>query len=131
MKIDNKREGSFTEYVEASLPTLESLAKEGDLGYTITPNELDKALQKYKNGKSAGPDLICNEMLKYGGESLHLAILALFNSILRDGKYPDKWKDSFITHIHKGSDIHKAENYRGVAVADCISKIFCSIMPGS
>ena len=92
------------------------------------PNELDKALQKSKNGKSAGPDLICNEMLKYGGESLHLAILALFNSILRDGKYPDKWKDSFITPIHKGSDIHKAENYRGVAVADCISKIFCSIM---
>ena len=57
-------EGPLSEYVETSLPTLESLAKEVDLDYNITPNELDKALQKSKNRKSAGPDLIWNEILK-------------------------------------------------------------------
>ena len=63
-----------------------------------------------------------------GGEHLHLAILTLFNTVLKVGKYPGKWKDSYITPTHKGNDIHTPENYRGMAVADCISKVFCSII---
>ena len=83
MKLDNRKESSFSEYVETSLPTLK-FVKGGDLDYNIKPNELDPALQKSKIGKSAGPDLICNEMLKHGGGSLQSNISALFKSILRD-----------------------------------------------
>ena len=86
-------------------------------------------------GQSPSPepprgDLIGNEMIKYGGEHLHRSLLKLFNTVLNAGKYPEKWKDSFISPIHKGLVAHKPQNHRGVAVADCISKIFCNIMNG-
>ena len=35
-------------------------------------------MKTLKNGKATGPDLINNEMLKFGGEHLHLAITKLF-----------------------------------------------------
>ena len=79
-------------------------------------------------GKSTGPDLINNEMLKYGGDLLHEGILHLFNVTLKSGEYPKAWKSSIISPIHKGQDIHTPENYRGIAVADCISKLFCKIL---
>ena len=44
------------------------------------------------------------------------------------GCYPTNWKESLITPIHKGDNLDKPENYRGVAVADCLSKIFCKII---
>ena len=67
IKKDDKRGSTFSEYVETSLTTIENLATEGDLDHNITLRELKRALQKTKNGKSTGPDLISNEMLKYGG----------------------------------------------------------------
>ena len=35
---------------------------------------------------------------------------------------------SIITPIHKSSDINDPNKYRGVAVADCLNKIFCKIL---
>ena len=70
-----QRENSFSEYVESSLPIIEELASEGALDYSVTLKELQMALLKSKNGKSAGPDLIGNEMIKYGGEHLHRSLL--------------------------------------------------------
>ena len=96
--------------------------------HSVTLKEIQVALQKSKNVKSVGPDLIGNEMIKYRGEHLHRSLLKLFNTILNAGKYPEKWKDSIITPIHKGLDAHKPENHKGVAVADCISKIFSNII---
>ena len=72
--------------------------------------------------------MISNEMLKFGGDLLQKSILHLFNIILKSGTYPKNWKTSLITPIHKSLDINNPANYRGVAVADCISKLFCKIL---
>ncbi len=52
----------------------------------------------------------------------------MFNTILKYGVYPQKWKLSIVTPIHKSLDIDNPSNYRGVAVADCISKIYCKVI---
>ncbi len=44
------------------------------------------------------------------------------------GEYPEKWKTSIIIPIHKALDINDPNNYRGIAVVDCISKLFCKIL---
>ena len=96
--------------------------------HEINITEIKNTLKKAKIGKSAGPDMISNEMLKFGGDTLHLAINHLFNIIMCSGKYPEKWKLSLITPIHKSLDINNPVNYRGIAVADCLSKVFCKIL---
>ncbi len=35
---------------------------------------------------------------------------------------------SIITPIHKALDINSPTNYRGIAVADCISKTLCNML---
>jgi hypothetical protein len=117
------------DYIESSLPTIEIEAQNiGPLDYDITLQELKSTLRSVKNGKSTGPDKISNEMIINGGDNLHNAVVHMFNIIIKHGKYPSQWKKSIITPIHKSSDINDPNNYRGIAIADCLSKIFCKVI---
>ena len=62
--------------------------------------EISKAIKELKNNKAAGPDSICNELLKCKSVDLSNALLHLFNTILIYGKYPEKW----MTNINNYSD---------------------------
>ncbi len=117
------------EYIQSSLPVIEKEAmNNGHLDYEITLEELKKNLKRVKNGKSTGPDRISNEMIKNDGETLLVAISYTYNIIIKYGEYPAVWKKSIITPIHKSANINDPNNYRELAVADCISKIFCKII---
>jgi hypothetical protein len=52
-----------------------------------------------KKRKSGGPDLIVNEFLKAGSNTLALLLTKLFNEILNSGKFPKIWKLSLLTSI--------------------------------
>ena len=67
IKYNANPSNDYADYVENCLHTIEKYASEGSLDHQITMGELSIHLQKDKNGKSTGPDLINNEMLKYGG----------------------------------------------------------------
>ena len=119
----------YAEYIDNSINIIDKQIKgNGPLDHDINLKEVQSVLNKAKCGKSAGPDLVTNEMLKFGGNTLHVAIVHLFNIIIKCGEYPEKWKTSIITPIHKALDINDPTNYRGIAVADCISKIFCKLL---
>ncbi len=98
--------------------------QEGPLDENGTTDEINNVLKSVKNGKSTGMDMINNEMWKCGGTLLHKAVVHLFNTILKYGVYPQKWKLSIVTPIHKGLILTINLTTEGVAVADCISKIF-------
>ncbi len=129
IKHDNV-DSQFVDYVETSLPLLEREAIPNDDGINddITSDEFTKALQKMKNNKAAGPDMIRNEMIKRAGPSFHKVLLQLFNKLLRNDSYPDKWKTSIISTIFKSGDVHNPGNYRGVAVANSMHKLFTIIL---
>ena len=52
----------------------------------------------------------------------------IFNSILTSGYFPDKWMDGVIIPIHKKGDRDDVNNYRGVTLVSCMSKMFTSII---
>ena len=119
---------AFLDYVQSALPTLDNISQTGPLDYEISFKELEMSNKKLKNGKSAGPDGIINEMVKFGGSTLHRTLLSLFSRIMSEGQYPTAWKYSTITPRYKSLSPHEPTNYRGIAVADIISKIFTSIL---
>jgi hypothetical protein len=121
----------YSDYIDNSLEVIEKQNSDGPLDHCFDIKELESVFKCIKSGKSAGPDLVTNEMIKFGGNTLHLAVIHLFNIILKSGQYPESWKCSIITPIHKALDINDPNNYRGIAVADCISKIFCKILNDS
>ena len=71
---------------------------------TITYKEIKKAIFDLKKGKSAGPDRILNEVIKYTNPVMINSYTKIFNVILKTGIYPKSWKESFTIPIYKSGD---------------------------
>ena len=72
-----------------------------ELNSEVTIEELRLAISQLKNGKSAGPDAILNEFIKFGSERVLTNIHKLFNTIFECGYFPTRWSEGFIVPIHK------------------------------
>ena len=72
---------------------------EGPL-HKVTWEEVERQLNKMKNGKSCGPDGIPTEALKHLGDWGVRQLTKIFNAILQSGKMPDEWRESTITPIY-------------------------------
>ncbi len=126
---DNTFDTQFQKYVTSSMETLENVAPvNGVIDYPISKEEITKSINKLKSGKSCGPDSITNEMLKCGGDVFHDVITKLFNRVLQSGSYPTIWTKSFITPIHKSGSKSDPNNYRGISISSCVSKLFSMII---
>ena len=97
----------------------------------ITVTEINKCIKKLKTGKSTGPDLISNEIIKYSSMVTCKAITKLFNLILDSGKYPSNWRKLFIIPLHKSGDKLNVNNYRGISLQNCITKLFSAALNSS
>ena len=96
------------------------------LDQPISFNELQDAINASKKGKAVSEDLICNEFLKASGSNMLNAVLNLYNECLRLGVYP--WNTSLVTPLYKKGRIYEPNNYRAIAVASILGKIFSSIL---
>ena len=67
-------------------------------------------------------------MLKTGKDVLTKPLCILFNNIIENGVYPKKWNCSIITPVFKGGNSSELNNFRGIAVSSCISKLFTKII---
>ncbi len=128
MNIKNKG-SSFLDYISSSLPLIEKeMAGNGPLDNDFSIEEVRQCLKCAKNGKASGPDKIRNEMLKAGDSDFQNTLRHIFNAILKSSIYPDSWKMSYLSPIFKAGDTEDPNNYRGVTVADCLSKLFCKLL---
>ncbi|KAL5258389.1 hypothetical protein ACHWQZ_G009029 [Mnemiopsis leidyi] len=96
------------------------------LDCSITLDEVESCINATKRGKAVAEDLIPNEFFKSSGRHLRLAILNLFNHCLSTGTYP--WSTSVVTPLHKKGSIYDPNNYRAIAVASNLGKLFASIL---
>ena len=61
--------------------------------------EVEKAIKKLKNNKSAGIDKIKAEQLKYGGKSVPWKIANILNEIAEKEQYPNEIYRSLENHL--------------------------------
>ena len=122
----------FNQYIDSSLEHIEKQSNKFNniLNDEITSEEIIKCLKSTKNGKSSGIDCITNEMLKscINNERFIQCLKHLFNITLSNGMYPNEWTCSIISPIHKTGPKDDPQNYRGIAVSNCISKTFNKIL---
>ena len=122
---------SFYDHLYASTPTNTTPASDRIVACSIsfTIEELRTALKKMKNGDAKDVAGIVADMLKYGGESLHEAILNLFNDILLpDALPPVSWKRMRLTVIYKKGDCKLVQNYRPIAMIPILYKLFSRML---
>ena len=102
------------------------LALHDILNQDISPDEVSRAIKRLKDGKAAGEDQITNEFLKASTPNIQEAIANLFNQCLSTRCYP--WKTSLVTPLFKKGDRYDPNNYRAIAVASNLGKLFSSIL---
>ena len=114
--------------LEHNIEDLEQIKSFSELDYIITNAEVSNAISKLKNKKAHGPDMIKNEMIKYGKTHLLQALTKLFNLVLSTGHYPSIWSIGRIVSIHKKGDPSNPVNYRGITISSTLGKLFNSIL---
>ena len=93
---------------------------------------MKKATSKMKSGKAAGPSGIVVEMIKAAGDTGATMIRDLATAIIiRDGKVPTDWEESFIVCLYKGKgDALNGGNFRGLKLTEQAMKILERIVDG-
>ena len=84
-----------------------------------------------KSGKAAGPSGIVVEMIQAAGDTGATVIRDLATAIIRDGKVPTDWEESFIVCLYKGKgDALNRGNYPGLKLTKQAMKILERIVDG-
>ena len=96
------------------------------LNKDISPEELDEGIKSLKRGKAVSEDLIANEFLTSSSTITRQTVCHLFNECMRLGVYP--WNTSLVTPLHKKGSIYDPNNYRAIAVASNMGKLFAGIL---
>ena len=68
----------------------------------ITTDMVKKAISQMKAGKAPGPSGIVMEMIRAAGDMGASMIRDLAAAIIRNGKVPSDWEQSFIVRLYKG-----------------------------
>jgi len=93
-----------------------------------TYEEVTKCIKNLKNGKAAGSDQICGELLKYGGERVYERIYNLLKRVWEEEMMPAEWRLGMITPIPKQGDMSDCANYRGITLLNVTYKILTTIL---
>ena len=96
-----------------------------------TEEEIVTAMKAMSNAKAVGLDGLPGELLKLGlqqDRTILLELHRLTTLIWREGKVPQKWKDAFITVLHKVGDKTECGNYRGISLAPHMGKVLLKMV---
>ncbi|XP_030746820.1 uncharacterized protein LOC115875493 [Sitophilus oryzae] len=70
----------------------------GNIGPTITQEEVEAAIKRLKNNKTSGPDQIHGEVLKLLDSEQVQLLTTLFNNIYTGGPIPNDW---LLSHLYR------------------------------
>ena len=97
----------------------------------VTIDMVKKAVSQMKVGKAPGPSGIVVEMTQAAGDMGTSMIRDLAAAVIRDGKVPSDWEQSFIVCLYKGKgDTLERGNYRGLMLTEQVMKILERIVDG-
>ena len=94
----------------------------------ITMNELEISIKSLKRNKACGHDYILNEFILNASLQVKVFLLLLFNSILTLEYFPSSWAVGSIIPVFKKGDKNDVNNYRGITLLSCLSKLFTRII---
>jgi hypothetical protein len=123
-KFDNP---AHTEIIEQAVSDFNSNRSFENRPFNVafTLGELLEVIKSLPDGKAAGPNRVCYELVKYGGLNLQVSLLNVFNKVADDEICPQEWQHAVIAMLPKGrKDPERLENKRGISLADTACKIF-------
>ena len=96
----------------------------------VSTKSVSEIVGKLECGKSAGPDRIGAEYLKFSNIKIHVLLSMCFTLCLAHGYLPPAMIETTIVPIvkNKSGNLSDSSNYRPIALATIISKMFESVL---
>ena len=94
----------------------------------ISEEKMIDIIRALDPNKSSGWDGLSPRMIKICDSSITKPIKIIFETCIREGIYPDKWKMSNVCHIHKKESKNLKENYRPISLLPILSKMFEEVL---
>ena len=89
----------------------------------ISEKQFSKHLKKLNKKKSSGLDGLSQEHLIMGASNLTSPLTTIINCSIRQGKFPDGWKEAAVTPVLKKGSPKQLNNYRPVSCLPAASKV--------
>jgi len=131
---DSAIDENFTEFIEDFMrnhdATCDECADSGnlDLDRPFTVQEVAFVVDSLDSSKSPGIDGVGNDCIKGASKFIVPILCRLFNKMLETSVFPDTWCNAIIVPIHKSGSVHNPNNFRGIALLSCLSKIFTKLL---
>ena len=90
----------------------------------IEENDVIQACQNLNDKLSRTPEGIPSYFIKRTLASYVKPLTFLYNCFLKENVIPDEWKTALVVPIHKKGLKSSPENYRGVSLTSCFSRLF-------
>ena len=91
---------------------------------TFSCNDIATLIKNLDPNKAHGHDMISIRMLKLCGKSICKPLDLIFQSCIKQGKFPTEWKKANVVPVHKKGDKQILKNYRPVSLLPICGKIF-------
>ena len=91
-------------------------------------DEINFGIKQLKKGKASGTDAISNDIIKTSKSILTPTLALLFNKIVELKYFPIIWSTGMIVPIHKSGELDDPDNFRGITLNSCVSKLFTYIL---
>ena len=97
---------------------------------SVSTKSVSEIIGKLECGKSAGPEGIGAEYLKFSNIKIHILLSLCFTLCLAHGYLPPAMIETTIVPIvkNKSSNLSDSSNYRPIALATIVSKMFESVL---
>ena len=99
-----------------------------ELDNRITTEEIINAVKSLKRNKAYGCDHLLNEYFIETIDILSGHLCDIFNTIIDSGFFPEQWTKGIIIPLHKKGSTVDVNNYRGITLVSCLSKIFTTVL---
>ena len=90
----------------------------------FTEHDILSIIRSLNSNKAHGWDDISIRMVKICDESIAYPLKIIFETALKCGIYPDKWKKGNIVPVHKKESKNILKNYRPISLLPVCGKIF-------
>lgn len=96
----------------------------------VSQEQVERLLKEVDVSKATGPDDISPRVLKQCARELSSPLSTVFESCLRENKWPTIWKKARVVPIYKKNSRSEPSNYRPISLLSVVGKVLEQVVAG-